>query len=69
MKNMVDPEKLKFLKQLGIVIGGNHGCGKFRMTLKVNFWFPDKETVPYLTQIASASFSKDDTESLKDTVF
>jgi hypothetical protein len=66
LKNMVDPEKLKFLKQLDIVIGGNHGGGEFRMAMMLNFWLPEKEIVPYLTQIASVSFSKDDTEILKE---
>jgi hypothetical protein len=66
---MVDPEKLQFLKRLDIVIGGDHGGAKFRMTMKVNFRLSEKESVPYLTQLARISFSKDDTEILNDTVF
>ncbi len=56
------------LEQLDIVIGGDHGGGKFRMMMKVNFCLLEKKTVSFLTQIASVSFSKDDTEILKDTV-
>jgi hypothetical protein len=38
------------------------------MTMKVNFRLPNKETVSYLTQIASVSFSKNNIEILKETV-
>jgi hypothetical protein len=68
LKSMIDAEKLKLLQQLDIVTGGDHGGGKFRMTMKVNFRLSDKATVSYLTQIASISYSKDDTEILKLTV-
>ena len=37
LKNMIDSEKLKYLSCVDIVIGGDHGGGKFRMTMKVNF--------------------------------
>jgi len=68
LKSMIDAEKLKLLQQLDIVTGGDHGGGKFWMTMKVNFRLSDKATVSYLTQIASISYSKDDTEILKLTV-
>jgi hypothetical protein len=68
LKSMIDAEKSKLLQQLDIVIGGDHGGGKFRMTMKVNLQLSDKATVSYLTQIASPSYSKDDIEILKDTV-
>jgi hypothetical protein len=68
LQNMIHPDKLKVLKQLDIVIGGDHGGGKFRMTMKVNFRLSENKTVSYLTQIASVSFSKDETKILKDTV-
>ncbi len=38
------------------------------MTMKVNFRFPEKGTVSYLTQIASVSYSKDKTAILRETV-
>jgi hypothetical protein len=38
------------------------------MTMKVYFRLPNKETVSYLTQIASISLSKDNIEILKETV-
>jgi len=68
LKSMIDAEKLKLLQQLDIVVGGDHGGGKFRMTMKVNFRLSDKTTVSYLTQIGSVSHSKDDIVILKDTV-
>jgi len=65
---MIDVSKLRDVRQVDLIVGGDHGGGKFRMTLKVNFRLADKSTVSVLTQIASVSFSKDDTEILKATV-
>jgi len=56
------------LVRVDIIIGGDHSGRKFRMTMKVNFQLPNKETVSYLTQIASVSFSKHNIEILKETV-
>ncbi len=67
LKDMIDITKLKDLIQLDIAIGGDHGGGKFHVTMKVNFCLPEKKTVSYLTQLASVSFSKDDINNLKDT--
>jgi hypothetical protein len=64
LKNMIDAEKLKYLSCIDIVIGGDHGGGKFRMTMKVNIRLNDKKSVSFLTQIASVSFSKDDIDIL-----
>jgi hypothetical protein len=65
---VIDLPKLKNLMHVNIVVGGDHGGGKVRMTLKVNFHLQDKSAVAFLTQITSVSFSKDDTEILKETV-
>jgi len=51
-----------------VVIRGDHGGGKFHMTMKVNFHLPGKQTVSYLTQIATVSYSKDNTDILRETV-
>lgn len=68
LPHMIDESKLKDLRKVDIVVGGDHGGGKFRMTLKVNFRLDDNSTVSYLTQVASVSFSKDETKILKETV-
>jgi predicted ATP-dependent serine protease len=66
--------------KVDIIIGGDHGGGKFRMSMKVNFHLAGKKTHSYLTQIAgkkthsyltqiaNVSFSKDKLEILKETV-
>jgi hypothetical protein len=41
---MIDVSKLKDLMQVGIIVSGDHGGGKFRKTLKVNFRLQDKTT-------------------------
>ena len=68
LSKMIDVSKLRDVRQVDLIVGGDHGGGKFRMTLKVNFCLADKSTVSVLTQIASVSFLKDDTEILKATV-
>ena len=67
-KQMINDSLLKDVTRVDVVIGGDHGGGKFRMTMKVNFRLPGKQTVSYLTQIASVSYSKDKTEILRETV-
>jgi hypothetical protein len=52
---MVGTAKFKDLAQVDIIGGGDHGGRKFRMTMNVNFWFPDMKTISYLTQIAITS--------------
>ncbi len=68
LKNMIDLSLLPQLIKVDIIIGGDHGGGKFRMSMKVNFRLVEKKTHSYLTQIASVSYSKDNTEILKETV-
>ena len=67
LKSMIDLSLLPSLIKV-IIIGGDHGGGKFRMSMKVNFRLAEKKTHSYLTQIASVSFSKDKLEILKETV-
>ncbi len=64
---MIDLSLLPSLIKV-IIIGGDHGGGKFRMSMKVKFWSAEKKTHSHLTQIASVSFSKDKMEILKETV-
>ena len=64
LPKLIDISKLKDLMHIDIIVGGDHGGGKFRMMLKVNFHLQDKSTVSFLTQIASVSFSKEGTEIL-----
>ncbi len=66
--DMIDHSLLKDLIRVDVIIGGDHGGSKFRMMMKVNFRLPGKKTVSYLTQIARVSYSKDNTEILRDTV-
>jgi hypothetical protein len=49
-------------------VGGGHGGGKFRMTLKVLFRLSSKATISRLFQTASVEYSKDITSILKSTV-
>jgi hypothetical protein len=51
-----------------MIIGGDHGGGKFHMSMKVSFQLVEKKIHSYWMQIASMSFSKDNTEILKETV-
>jgi hypothetical protein len=67
-KQMINDSLLKDVTGVDVVIGGDHGGGKFHMTMKVNFHLPGKQTVSYLTQIESLSYSKDKTEILRETV-
>ena len=68
LKTIVQAEQLRGLKRVDFSIGGDHGGGKFRMTLKVLFRFENSNTISKLFQIASVSHSKDDTEILRSTV-
>ncbi len=67
-KQMINDSLLEDVTRLDVVIGGDHGGGKFHMTMKVSFRLPGKQTVSYLTQIASVSYSKDNTDILRETV-
>ncbi len=58
LKSMIDLSLLPNLIKVDIIVGGDHGSGKFRMSMKVNFRLAEKKTHSYLTQIASVSFSK-----------
>jgi hypothetical protein len=68
LKNMIDLPLLPQLIKVDIIIGCDHGGGKFCMSMKVNFQLVEKKTYSYLMQIASMSYSKDNTEILKETV-
>jgi hypothetical protein len=65
---IIKTEELIGLRHVDISVGGDHGGGKFQMTLKVLFCFYDKPTISRLFQIASVSHSKDDTDILVATV-
>jgi len=56
------------LIHVDICVGGDHGGGKFRMSLKVLFRFHGKESISRLYQIASVSHPKDDSQLLNETV-
>ncbi len=54
LKQMIDQSLMKVMIKVDIiVIGGDHGGGKLRMTMKVNFHLPEKKMVSCLTQIAA----------------
>jgi len=56
------------ITRLDICVGGDHGGGKFRMSLKLLFRFNDRDTISWLYQIASVSHPQDNSQLLKDTV-
>jgi len=62
------PGQLKNLKHVDMTIGGNHGGGKFRVTLKLLLRYDDIKTYSRPFQIASISHSKDDIDILNRTV-
>ncbi len=68
ISQIIKTEELIGLRHVDISVGGDHGGGKFQMTLKVLFHFHDKPTISRLFQIASVSHSKDDTDILVATV-
>jgi len=57
---MVKESQLEGVKRVDLCIGGDHGGGKFRMSLKVLLRFEEKETNSYLYQIASVTHPADD---------
>jgi len=66
--NIISKEQMEGLTHVDISVGGDHGGGKFLMTLKILFRFHESPTVSWLFQIASVCHSKDDTEILATTV-
>ena len=68
LKYMVTPHQLVELNRVDLTIGGDHGGGKFRMTLKILFRFQSNPTISRLFQIASVSHSKDEHSILCATV-
>ncbi len=68
LKMIVQAEQLRGLKRVDFSIVGDHGGGKFCMTLKVLFRFENSNTISKLFQIVSVSYSKDETEILQSTV-
>jgi hypothetical protein len=62
------PGQLKNLKCMDMTIGGDHGGGKFHVTLKLLLRYDDDKTYSWLFQIASVSHSKDDIDILNRTV-
>jgi len=66
--NIISKEQMEGLTHVDISVGGDHGGGKFLMTLKILFRFHESPTVSWLFQIASVCHSKDDTEILAATV-
>jgi hypothetical protein len=59
LKNMINLPLLPKLIKVDIIIGGDHGGGKFCMLIKVNLQLVEKKTYSYLRQIANSSFTKD----------
>jgi hypothetical protein len=68
INNIIKRDQLQGLTRVDLSVGGDHGGGKFRMTLKILFRFHERSTISWLFQIASVSHSKDDTKILESTV-
>jgi len=68
INEIVSEDSLLGLERVNFVVGGDHGGGKFRMTLKVLLVFSSKKSISKLYQIATVEHSKDETEILKRTV-
>lgn len=68
IKEIISAQDLTEVQSVHFTVGGDHGGGKFRMTLKVLFCFSSKVTISRLFQIASVEYSKDSTSVLKSTV-
>ena len=66
--NIIKKQQLQQLTRVDLSVGGDHGGGKFRMTLKILFQFNDRATISRLFQIASVSHSKDNTEIIQKSV-
>jgi hypothetical protein len=66
---MVKESQLEGLKRVNFCVGGDHGGGKFRMSLKVLLLFEGKEKISHLYQIASVSHSANDSKILTKTAF
>ena len=52
IKSMIEKELLNNVSQVDIAIGEDHGGGKFRVTLKVNFRLSNMKTHSYIAQLA-----------------
>jgi len=68
INNIIQQDQLPHVSSVDLTVGGDHGGGKFRMTLKILFRFEDRPSTSRLFQIASVSHSKDETEILRSTV-
>jgi hypothetical protein len=68
LERIISAEQIDGLKRVDFTLGGDHGGGKFRVTLKLLLRFHSKKTFSRLFQIASVSHSKDDISILKTTV-
>jgi hypothetical protein len=60
LHKIITEEHLHGLKRVDFTTGGDHGGGKFRVTLKMLLRFHDKKSISHLFQITSVSHSKDD---------
>jgi hypothetical protein len=58
LPKLIDISKLKDLMHVDLIVGGDHGGGKLRMTLKVNFRLQDKSTVSFLLKLPVFHFLK-----------
>jgi hypothetical protein len=68
INNIIKRDQLQHVSRVDLSVGGDHGGGKFRMTLKILFRFNKRSTISRLFHIASVSHSKDDTKILESTV-
>jgi hypothetical protein len=67
LEHMISEKDLVLVEEVHCTVGGDHGGGKFQMTLKVLFCLSSKANISRLFQIASVKFSKDVTSLLKST--
>jgi hypothetical protein len=68
VNEIINDKELKGLKWVDLCAGGDHGGGKFWISLKGLFWFDSKKTISEIHQVGSVSHSATDTKLLNNTV-
>jgi len=68
LEQMMSEQDLGLVEEVHFTVGGDHGGGRFWITLKVMFCLSSKAAISRLFQIASVEYSKDSTPILQSKV-